>query len=496
MVRLYWACRSSRALLVALLVTGEAAASGVVGRWVEKTTEFQLDNGLRVVVLDRSSSSGVSFSLLSKAGWADDPADRRGLSAIVAESVMEGGFAFGSRNVAEERKVQAEAEAAMDKWEAEMAKPEPDELLASRLKVDAEAILSRLERMADRATFATQMTAAGGTLLAARNDATVTVFQATLPTEQAEVWFTGMGGWLRDPSWRDFYRHRQVIATETTRPLLEETVLLNALAAKAFAKHAWGAPALDLNGIQKVRLRAAAAFQRAAFAPGNMVLAVAGDLPVATVRALAQKHFGGLAAQPPMKHEWTDRPEKQYVMPPARPGFEAMAIGYKRSPVNSPDDAVLDVISHLLSSGPDSYLQNRLVQTRKVGAVLGAASFPSNAGGGLLSVIAVPVPGTSFDQLRTLVQGAIAELAEKRLPESDLLAAKRFYIASAVRGMESDVSATDFLARSVAELGTVQATADVLKQLESVSPADVQRVAKQYLQDDASTWVTWAGERR
>ena len=476
---------------VALLAMGMAGAA-TVGRWIDKTTEFQLSNGLHVVVLERASSSSVSLALLAKAGWADDPPGHRGLSRVLELSVQEGGFAFGSKNVAEEKKALAASEALADKWEAEFNKPQPDDLLAARLRVDAEEAAGRMVLLADRAAFRNQIEKVGGTLVGSHADGTVTVLQAIMPSAHAEVWFTGMAAWLQDPSWREFYAQRQA-ATNTARILDEQAILLNALTAKAFAKHAWGMPELDPAEIQQTRIRDLAAFHRAAFAPGNLVLAVVGNLPAATVRALAEKHFGGLLPQPPMTHTWTGRDTKPFTMPAARPGLRAMAIAFPRSPLDSPDDAVLDVISHVLTVGPDSYLQTKLIQTRKAATLTSVISHPATTGGGLLTILAVPIPGGSFEDLRKEIQVALNELGDKPLPEASLLPAKRRFIASAVRLLEEDGSAADVLARSVAGLGSAKALAATMKQLEAITPADVQRTAKQYLKEERSVWVTWVG---
>ena len=481
-------------LCFVFLALGMAGAA-TVGRWLEKTTEFQLDNGLRVVVLERASSSSVSLALLAKAGWADDPPGRRGLSRVLESMVEEGGFAFGSKNAAEERKALANSEALADKWEAEANKPQPDELLAARLRVDAEQASARLTMMADKATFRHQIENVGGTLTSSKADATTTVIRAEMPAAHAEVFFAGMGAWLQDPSWRNYYRHRQEAANEAG-PVDEQTRFLNALAAKGFAKHAWGMPDLDTAELQKLRIREVAAFHRAAFAPGNLVLAVVGSLPASAVRAMVEKHFGSLAAQPAMMHVWTGRDEKPFTLPAARPGLRVLAMGYPRSPLDSPDDAVLDVIAHVLTEGDDSYLQTKLVQTRRVGSVGGAISYPSPAGGGLLAILAFPVPGGSLEDLQKLIQGAINELAEKPLPESAILPAKRRFIASEVRLLEDDGSAADLLARTVASLGSAKSVATGIQQLEAITPADVQRVARQYLKPDSAVSVTWVGERR
>jgi predicted Zn-dependent peptidase len=481
-----------RILLASLAVALAGAAT--IGRWPEKTSEFQLSNGLRVVVLERSSSSTVSITLMAKAGWSDDPVGLRGLSAIMHRMIPEGGFAFGSKTPLE-RKTFTEAEELADKWEAELRKPKPDELDAARLRIDAEQAAGRVASMSEKAFFRTQLEKAGGGFVRSNADATFTWITAEMPAGAADVWFIGMGAWLKDPAWRQFYAHRNT-AANAARQSDEQTALLNALAAKAYPDHAWAQPPVLLEELQKVRIRDMARFHKTAFAPGNLIVAISGNLSAAAARALAEKHFGDLPAQPAMTHDWARPGQTGFQLPLARPGTQVLAVGFKRPALDSPDDAVLDTLTEYLVSGPDSFLQKKLVRPLRAATFGGYLSHPSSTGGGLLCLVSTPVPGVSFADLEKDIQAALDELAARPIDAAALLPAKRRFLRDSVRLLENDDSATEFLARSVAGYGGTAGISKLFNQLEAITPADVQRAAAQYLKAGQRVSITWAGEQR
>jgi len=101
-----------------------------------------------------------------------------------------------------------------------------------------------------------------------------------------------------------------------------------------------------------------------------------------------------------------------------------------------------------------------------------------------------------LDELDKLIQSSIAGFAAEPLPPAALLPAKRHFAAATIRLLEDSSSAADVLARYVAAAGTFKALPKNLQDMEAITPADVQRVAKKYLRPDAKTSVTWIGARQ
>jgi predicted Zn-dependent peptidase len=108
-------------------------------------------------------------------------------------------------------------------------------------------------------------------------------------------------------------------------------------------------------------------FQRY-YAPGNAVLAVAGDLDEDETLALVEKHFGGIKkrkvpkrpsfAEPPLSAERRDTHRDE------RAPIPAVAIGYRvPDPVGAPDELLaLLLLTEILGDGDAARLQRRLVQ--------------------------------------------------------------------------------------------------------------------------------------
>jgi zinc protease len=115
------------------------------------------------------------------------------------------------------------------------------------------------------------------------------------------------------------------------------------------------------------------------YAPGNAVLAVAGDLDPDGVRLLIDRHFGGVGRRSvpslPDLHEPVPKEERRgRKVDPLAP-MPAMAVAYRLpDPIaEMPDFLAAVVLSEVLAGGEASRLYQRLVKQDRMAADLGAA---------------------------------------------------------------------------------------------------------------------------
>ena len=113
------------------------------------------------------------------------------------------------------------------------------------------------------------------------------------------------------------------------------------------------------------------------YAPGNAVLAVAGDLDPAATRALIEGHFGGIAARPVPPLPNLDEPlpttERRAQKPDPLAPMPALAAAWRvPDPIADVEEFLAAVVlAEVLAGGEASRLYQRLVKTDRVAADLG-----------------------------------------------------------------------------------------------------------------------------
>ena len=115
-------------------------------------------------------------------------------------------------------------------------------------------------------------------------------------------------------------------------------------------------------------------FFRTWYGPANASLVLAGDIDVATARALAEKWFGevptGPKPAPPVARPVILSEEKRLVHED-RVDLPRLVLAWVTPPVFSPADAALDVAAGVLATGKNSRLYRKLVYEKEVAQDVG-----------------------------------------------------------------------------------------------------------------------------
>jgi predicted Zn-dependent peptidase len=484
----------SRGELRALLLFAVLLSAAVGARaqneadFGKQVTEFSLPNGLHWIVLERHETPLVSFHIYVRAGVADIPGGQSGLGRLMEREAWDGTEIIGSRDAAAEKKAAAALEEAYDRLETERNKgPKANDGTVIALGAHYRLALDRAQSYGNPQEYSRKLLSEGATGLTATAGADSMEYACTLPSNRVELWFSMESQRLAHPVFRSFYAERDRLADELRSPARgkEESRLMEELAAAAFAAHPYRNP---LNGwpgdVDHLRPADANAFAARDFVPGNITIALAGDVKAAEARRLAEKYFGAMGGRAMPAPVHTEEPAQTGPKTVIASGTSTpmVAIGYKRPDQLDRDDTVFELIQLILASGPDSWLGKELRQEKKL--ILSArveATFPGGRYPNLFALVLVPAAGRTLDEVEAAWAAVLASLQNRPVDEAVLARAKAQARAGVLQHMEENAGAARILASALANYGDWQAVFRELDAVNGVTALDVQRVAVKYL---------------
>jgi len=225
----------------------------------------------------------------------------------------------------------------------------------------------------------------------------------------------------------------------------------------------------------------------------NMVVSVAGDLPVATAVAKVVRAFRGLRDDPlPRRVKFLDVVEnalmrrsqkRQEVFEVQQTASAWVAVSYLGVAVTHPDWAALRVAAGVLGGGMASRLFQSLRERQGLAYAV-SAWFPTQKGPAALTMVAGVDPANVDRALQGMLR-EVEDLAIRRPSEKEITVAR-----SRATGLHlldhEDLRRRAFYPAWYELLGAgYRFDREVVDLLSRVTPQDVQRVARRYLQHPA-----------
>jgi zinc protease len=236
-----------------------------------------------------------------------------------------------------------------------------------------------------------------------------------------------------------------------------------------------------------------AQFFKTYYAPNNAVLTIVGDFKSPAATQLVEKHFGGIPKQPaPPKVDIKESPqsqERRTAMDDALARLSRVYIGYKTVPGNTKDFFALEVLATVLQDGQSSRLYKSLVRDTQLSVSANAFILEQRA----LSpfyFIATVTPGKKPEELEAALYKEVERVQNELVAEWELTKAvntARASYYSGIRGAQARAAALG-INKVYYNDSTVLNT--YIDSIRAVTRADVQRVAKKYLQPGNRTVLT------
>ncbi len=251
----------------------------------------------------------------------------------------------------------------------------------------------------------------------------------------------------------------------------------------AYLWHNYSHPTIGARSdIEKVPIEHLQAFYRTFYQPDNAVLIVAGKLDENKTLALIQQKFGAIPRPTRVLPAlYTEEPvqdgERDVTL--RRVGdVQAVMAGYHIPPAGHPDTMALNVLSAVLSDSATGRLRKRLVDT-KLATSAGAGVNGMHDAGMMFFFASVPKDGNlqpAREELIKVAQGVAQEpITQEELDRVRARSLDRF------EKMTTDATNVGMSLSGTAALGDWRLLFWQRDQLKKVTLQDVQRVATQYL---------------
>jgi zinc protease len=275
------------------------------------------------------------------------------------------------------------------------------------------------------------------------------------------------------------YSERRTSVDNNNRGLLDEQLQATAFTAHPYQWPVVGWPS-DIEGWTMEDLRA---HFRKGYAPNNCTMVIVGDVTLARVTALAKKYLEPIPRQEPPPPVRTVEPEQTgerrlEVHKPAQ--LPLIMVAYHTPATRHADSAALDVVQALLTEGRTARLYKRLVDQDQL-ALSAQSNREETFDPHLLAFSIQPRRGVEVAKVETALYEELAKLGAAPVSAEELQKAKNQLLAGHYRGLKTLGQRANALGRYEMFYGGYEKLASVETELNSVTAADVQRVAKQYL---------------
>ena len=224
------------------------------------------------------------------------------------------------------------------------------------------------------------------------------------------------------------------------------------------------------------------------YGPNNTVLVIAGDITPEVARQKVEKFYGGIPPGPPLvrqgawiaKRTGTHRASAQDRVPQTKIFRE-----WNVPPFGTREEAMLDLVAHVMGGGKTSRLSRRLVYKDQVATAANAENEAHQIAGMFQYEITVK-PGADAAKVDAVVMEETARFLKEGPTEEELRLAKTRILSGLIRPLErigGFGGKSEILARCVTYTGKPECYKDYANWVRTATAADVKRAANEWLAD-------------
>jgi zinc protease len=260
--------------------------------------------------------------------------------------------------------------------------------------------------------------------------------------------------------------------------------------ATAFLAHPYGIPTIGWpSDIATWRLEDLKTFFTTNYAPNNCTLVIVGDVEPKSLIELARKYFGAIPAQAPPQEVRTKEPPQQgerRVSIAAEAQTPLVQFAYHGIAGDDARQPALDLLARILTDGDASRLHRVLVEEQKL-----AISADSYTEGGfdpglVWFFLSLPAGG-DLEKAEAVFTQEIERVIKDGVTTEEVARARNQALADFWRALSTINGKAQTIGEYAVLRGGHQRLFDAPKAYESVTPADIQKIAGELLRTSNRT---------
>jgi len=225
-------------------------------------------------------------------------------------------------------------------------------------------------------------------------------------------------------------------------------------------------------------------FFRTYYAPNNATLTIAGDFDPVKAKTLVRQYFGdiprGPAIPPRPKVPAVVLPKDTFLVMEDRVQLPRTFYNWPTVKLFASDDAAVDVLTAVLTSGKNSRLYKKLVYDMQVAQDV-RASQQSSKLAGYFQIDVTPKPGQTLASIDKVIQEELKRPMAEPITKRELARVQNSFRSSFLNRMASVQNKADILNSYNYLAGTPDYVQQDAARYDRVTQADVLRVARTYL---------------
>jgi zinc protease len=253
-----------------------------------------------------------------------------------------------------------------------------------------------------------------------------------------------------------------------------------------------------MNDLQNMKAADARDWYRNWYAPNNATVVIAGDVDPKQILSAVEKYYGAIARQElPERKPQIEPPQKgmKQVQVKAAADNAQLAMAWKvprlePGKLDDPEPYALELLTAVLDGYDNARLNRTLVKQEKVVNDVGVGYDMISRGPELFLINVTMAKGKTVAQAQASIRKALEELKQKGILESELkrikvrILSNQIYKRDSIFGQAMEIGSNEMAGFSWKDIDYM------LEKMQTITPAQVQAVAKKYLVDEGLTIAT------
>ncbi|MES2766303.1 MAG: pitrilysin family protein [Bacteroidota bacterium] len=220
------------------------------------------------------------------------------------------------------------------------------------------------------------------------------------------------------------------------------------------------------------------------YEPNNATLVIAGDFNVTEAKEFIDEYFSGFKSSGEIKRNPLNLTqmsgEVRQTIEDTKAQLPAVFIGYRGPKKGDPDIYAMEMLTDLLSNGESSRMYRRLVDQDQIAVAAQTFPFDLQQSGALIA-LGVAAPGKDISDVEKVIYEEIEKVKREGVSDKEFEKSKNIIEARFVQGKKGTLEKAMALASYYSYFGDASLINKEIDRYMAVTKNDIQRVAEKYL---------------